>query len=67
MFVKTQYRGKGVFQALLDELLKDFNTEKIFFLSANGSLAHNAKKLYLRNGFEIIDKESLPIGFPYFL
>lgn len=66
MFVKIQYRGKGVAQALLDELLKDYNTGTIFFLSTNGSLAHAAKRLYLSNGFEIINRESLPVGFPYF-
>lgn len=66
MFVKNQYRGQGIAQALLDELMKDFSTGTSFFLSTNDALAHAAKNLYLRNGFERIGRESLPTGFPYF-
>ena len=70
MFVHTSHRGKGVAQQLMDELItwlrKSSNKGDILCLSTKESQAVRAKYFYLRNGFSIISKDSLPITFPYF-
>lgn len=66
MNVHKDFRGQGVAQCLLDELL----THKIvgqIYLSTNEDMAIAAKKFYLRNGFDMIQSTELPHGFPFFL
>lgn len=67
MFVHNNYRGKekGVGQLLLDKLLdwcKQKNITKIYLGTVEQ--LHAAKKFYVKNGFEKIDKVTLPESFP---
>lgn len=70
MFVKKNYRGLGVAQSLLNELLNQAvflnNPTPLFFLSTKESEAVAAKQFYLKNGFQIIPKSALPKNFPFF-
>lgn len=66
MFLRRDLRGKGIASTLLQKLFEGFFSKTVFYLSTKEDLALAAKKLYLRNGFEQIDRESLPEGFPLF-
>lgn len=69
MFLHKDYRGKGIAQALLDQLIAHVvhDTDQVtFYLSTKEDLAHAAKHFYLRNGFEVISKDQVPEGFPFF-
>ena len=65
MFVRKDFRGKGVAQKLLETLLEKMEAPFKIYLSTKGDLALAAKKFYLRNGFAIITKKELPEGFPF--
>lgn len=69
MFVEAKYRGHGVAQQLLDRLIaelpQDHQSISIYLSTKEGD-AIAAKKFYLKNGFQIITKDELPVGFPYF-
>ena len=67
MFVHKDYRGKekGVGQLLFDTLIdwcKQKNITEIYL----GTVAqlHAAKRFYVKNGFEKLDKKALPENFP---
>jgi N-acetylglutamate synthase-like GNAT family acetyltransferase len=67
MFVHKDYRGKekGVGQLLLNTLLawsKQKNITEIYLGTVEQLYA--AKRFYVKNGFEKIDKASLPENFP---
>jgi GNAT superfamily N-acetyltransferase len=67
MFVDNRFRGKqyGVGQALLNALLGWASEKKIteIFLGTTEKFTA-AQKFYERNGFEEIEKQSLPKEFP---
>jgi GNAT superfamily N-acetyltransferase len=67
MFVHKDYRGKekGVGQLLLDTLFdwcKQKNITEIYLGTVEQ--LHAAKRFYVKNGFEKIDKSELPGNFP---
>ena len=70
MFVHSDHRGTGVAQRLMDELMAwlQQNSDKgdMLCLSTKESQAVRAKHFYLRNGFSMISKDTLPRTFPYF-
>ncbi|MDP3531783.1 MAG: GNAT family N-acetyltransferase [Alphaproteobacteria bacterium] len=68
MFVRKDFRQLGVAQRLLDTLLEKKISIPLcsFFLSTKEDLALAAKKLYLKNGFKIIERQDLPTQFPFF-
>ncbi len=70
MFVHKDYRGKekGVGQLLLDTLV-DWCTNKSINEIYLGTVEqlHAAKRFYLKNGFEKIEKSGLPEKFPLML
>ena len=67
MFVHKDYRGKekGVGQLLLDTLI-DWCKQKSITEIYLGTVAqlHAAKRFYVKNGFEKLDKKALPENFP---
>jgi len=69
VFVKAENRGKGVGQALMEELLhrarSQSGLEQVTLAVASGQVA--AKKLYLRLGFQVYGREpqALKIGQVY--
>ena len=67
MFVHKDYRGKekGVGQLLLDTLI-DWCKQKSITEIYLGTVAqlHAAKRFYVKNGFEKLDKTALPENFP---
>lgn len=65
MYVSKAYRGRGVAQQLLDQLLtfaKTKNYQEIYLATVSEMVAAN--KLYEKHGFERIEK--LPNDFPVF-
>ncbi len=66
MFVKNNFRGRGIAQMLLDKLFQSFTEGTTFYLSTKEDQAIAAKKFYLRNGFHVISKDELPQKFPFF-
>jgi RimJ/RimL family protein N-acetyltransferase len=67
MFVHADCRGKskGVAQGLLGQALKwakDSRTHEIYLGTTAQFLA--AHKFYEKNGFELVEKEGLPVKFP---
>lgn len=70
MFVDANYRGQGIAQQLLDylfeKIVSDVTCTFSIYLSTKESDAIAAKKLYLKNGFDVIDKSCLPANFPFF-
>ena len=71
MFVDKKFRGCGIAQLLLDNLLTEMvvlneiqNTT--FYLSTKENQAIAAKKFYLRNKFQVISRDELPENFPFF-
>jgi N-acetylglutamate synthase-like GNAT family acetyltransferase len=70
MFVQASYRGKekGVGQLLLDYTInycKQKNITEIYLGTVQQ--LHAAKKFYVKNGFEKIEKNELPKSFPLML
>ncbi len=67
MFVHKDYRGKekGVGQLLLDTLV-DWCAQKNINEIYLGTVEqlHAAKRFYIKNGFEKLDKAALPRNFP---
>jgi N-acetylglutamate synthase-like GNAT family acetyltransferase len=68
MFVHQDFRGEGVAQQLFDNLLQQgiFPQGASLYLSTKEDQAIAAKKFYLKNGFDVIEKENLPSTFPLF-
>jgi len=71
MFVKKDCRRFGIAQLLLDQLFNEIVYTKnisdiTFYLSTKEKEAIAAKHFYLKNGFEIINKEDIPKNFPFF-
>lgn len=71
MFVDKKFRGLGIAQLLLDNLLKEvlFLREiqnVAFYLSTKENEAIAAKRFYLKNEFQVIPREELPESFPFF-
>lgn len=66
IFVKNNFRGRGIAQMLLYKLFQDFNEGASFSLSTKENQAIAAKKFYLCNGFCIIGKDELPQKFLFF-
>ncbi len=71
MFVKRNFRGRGIAQRLLDALVEKIlssnESSKInLYLSTKADLAVAAKQFYLKNKFFIVDKNILPDNFPFF-
>jgi len=67
MFVQKEFRGKafGIAQRLFDTLLAYSVQNRIddLYLGTIGRL-HAALRFYERNGFKVIQKDSLPRDFP---
>jgi putative acetyltransferase len=67
MFVHADYRGKekAIGQSLLNYLIDWCNKKGIteIYLGTVEQL-HAAKRFYVKNGFEKIEKNKLPISFP---
>ena len=69
MFVKKSERSCGVAQMLLDQLLNHLAKKHhaaSLYLSTKEDVAIAAKKFYLKNNFQVIDRSKLPKGFPFF-
>lgn len=71
MFVKRDYRKRGVAQLLLDRLLDQVlslreHKETCIYLSTKENEAIAAKRFYLKNGFQIVPRAELPDNFPFF-
>lgn len=65
MFVKAEYRGKGLAKALLDEAFDWAKKEgflEIYLGTTEQFLA--AQKFYGKHGFNLIEKAELPPSFP---
>lgn len=67
LFVQKHHRGKSIAQQLLNRLLESLPQQNIeLYLSTKEEEAKAAKAFYLKHGFQIIGKSSLPDNFPYF-
>lgn len=67
MFVKKEFRGRslGIAQQLLDTLLQYCATHRITYLYLGTvDMLRAAHRFYERNGFQRIDKSSLPSHYP---
>ena len=67
MFVRPEFRGKGVAPALLERLL-DWAENHDFSAIYLGTTSkyHAAHRFYEKHGFTRVSAESLPEGFPRF-
>ncbi|MEY4927079.1 MAG: hypothetical protein RI894_1515 [Bacteroidota bacterium] len=67
MFVHKDFRGKefGIAQKLLDTLTDFMKEEGLsdVFLGTRADL-YAARRFYEKNGFDLIEKENLPVNFP---
>jgi len=66
MFVEQSFRGMGVAQRLLDEILNQLPCPCSVYLSTKEDQALAAKSFYLKNGFQVISRKDLPNNFPFF-
>ncbi len=66
VFINSIFRCQGIAQSMMNKLLGNFQSGTEFYLSSKEELGIAAKKFYIKNGFQIIEKDELPKDFPLY-